>query len=307
MRLGHAGGDGADAHLGHQLDADPGVDVGVLQIVDELSQILDGIDVVVRRRGNQTDTRGRVTGLGHPWVHLGAWQLAALTGLGALGHLDLEFLGIDQILAGHTKAPGCHLLDGGILGVAVGQGNKTFRIFAALAGVGLAAQTVHGDGQGLMGLLGDGSIAHRAGLEPLHDGLDRFHLFDGDGARRLEVEESSQCGPMLELLIDRLGIVLEGLEISVAHRFLQLVHRIGIEQVVLAIATPLIPATDIERGVLRLPVGEGGPVTNFDVAGDLLHTDTFHAGRCPGEVAIHDGLVDADRLEDLGAAVGLDG
>ena len=139
MRLSHAGGDGSDAHLGHQLDADPGVDVGILQIVDELGEILDGIDVMVRRRGNQTDTRGRVTGLGHPWVHLGAWQLAALTGLGALGHLNLEFLGIDQILAGHAKASRSHLLDGGILGVAVGQGNKTFRIFAALAGVGFAA------------------------------------------------------------------------------------------------------------------------------------------------------------------------
>ena len=52
MSLGHAGGDGADAHLGHQLNADPGVDVGILQIVDELGEILDGIDVVVRRRGN---------------------------------------------------------------------------------------------------------------------------------------------------------------------------------------------------------------------------------------------------------------
>ena len=112
---------------------------------------------------------------------------------------------------------------------------------------------------------------------------------------------------MLELLIDRLGVVLESLEISVAHRFLQLVHRIGIEQVVLAIATPLIPATDIERGVLRLPVGEGGSVTNFDIARDLLHADAFHAGRCPSEVAIHDGLVNTDCLEDLSAAVGLDG
>ena len=51
MSLGHTGGDGADAHLGHQLDADPGVDVGILQVVDQLGQIFDGIDVVVRRRG----------------------------------------------------------------------------------------------------------------------------------------------------------------------------------------------------------------------------------------------------------------
>ena len=30
MRLSHAGGNGADADLGHQLNADSGVDVGVL-------------------------------------------------------------------------------------------------------------------------------------------------------------------------------------------------------------------------------------------------------------------------------------
>ena len=54
MGLGHAGRDRADADFGHQLHADARVMVGVLQIVDQLRQIFDGINVVVRRRRNQT-------------------------------------------------------------------------------------------------------------------------------------------------------------------------------------------------------------------------------------------------------------
>jgi hypothetical protein len=55
VRLGHARGDRADADLGHQLDVDPGPVVGVLQVVDELGEVLDRVDVVVRRRRDQPD------------------------------------------------------------------------------------------------------------------------------------------------------------------------------------------------------------------------------------------------------------
>ena len=50
LRLGHAGGDGADADLGHQLHVHAGPRVGVLEVVDELREVLDRVDVVVRRR-----------------------------------------------------------------------------------------------------------------------------------------------------------------------------------------------------------------------------------------------------------------
>ena len=50
LGLGDACGDGADAGLGHELDRDPCVRVDLLQIVDELGQVLDRVDVVVRRR-----------------------------------------------------------------------------------------------------------------------------------------------------------------------------------------------------------------------------------------------------------------
>jgi len=49
MRLGNAGGDRADTGLGNQLHADLGVRVDLLEIVYELREVLDRIDVVMRR------------------------------------------------------------------------------------------------------------------------------------------------------------------------------------------------------------------------------------------------------------------
>ncbi|GAA3068195.1 hypothetical protein GCM10020000_60710 [Streptomyces olivoverticillatus] len=46
--LGDARGDRADADLGDQLHMDAGRGVGVLEVVDELGEVLDGVDVVVR-------------------------------------------------------------------------------------------------------------------------------------------------------------------------------------------------------------------------------------------------------------------
>ena len=48
IRLGDTSGDGADTALRNQLDADPRARIHRLQIVDELGQILDRVDVVMR-------------------------------------------------------------------------------------------------------------------------------------------------------------------------------------------------------------------------------------------------------------------
>jgi len=48
--LGDAGRDGADADLGDELDADPRRRVRAAQVEDQLLEVLDRIDVVVRWR-----------------------------------------------------------------------------------------------------------------------------------------------------------------------------------------------------------------------------------------------------------------
>ena len=62
--LGDAGGDGADARLGDQLDADLGPRVDLPQVVDELRQVLDRVDVVVRWRRDERQPRHGVPDAG---------------------------------------------------------------------------------------------------------------------------------------------------------------------------------------------------------------------------------------------------
>ena len=112
VRLGDTGRDRADTDAADELDVDAGVGVGVLQVVDELGQILDRVDVVVRRRGDQPDAGRRVPGLGDVRIHLVARKLAALTGFGALSHLDLDVGGVHQVVAGDAEATGGDLFDG---------------------------------------------------------------------------------------------------------------------------------------------------------------------------------------------------
>ena len=77
-RLGDAGRDRADADLGAELDADACLRVRVLQIVDKLGHILDRVDVVVRRRADKSDARGRVADPGDFVVDLASRQLPRL-------------------------------------------------------------------------------------------------------------------------------------------------------------------------------------------------------------------------------------
>ncbi len=59
LGLSDACGDGADADLGHELHVHPRQRVGGLQVVDQLRDVLDRVDVVVRRRRDEADSGGR--------------------------------------------------------------------------------------------------------------------------------------------------------------------------------------------------------------------------------------------------------
>ena len=136
MRLCHTCGDGADTNFRYQFHADTRSTIGVLQIVNQLRQILDGIDVMMRRWRDQADTRSRVAGLGDPRIHLGSGKLATFTGLRTLSHLDLEFAGLGQIQAGDAEPARGDLLDRAVLRITlfVSPG-VTGGVFTAFTGV----------------------------------------------------------------------------------------------------------------------------------------------------------------------------
>ena len=145
--LDHARGNGADAGVGDQLHRHQGRRIHRAQVVDQLGQILDGIDVVVRRRRDQADARLGVAQARDQRIDLVAGQLAALAGLGALGDLDLQHLGVDQVGGRDAEAAGGHLLD---LGRALGA--VACGVLAALAGIAARAKAVHAGGQGFVRL-----------------------------------------------------------------------------------------------------------------------------------------------------------
>ena len=176
LGLGNACGDRTDADFRNQFDADRSLRIGVLEVVNELRQVLDRVDIVVRRWRYEADTGYRVAQETNVLRNLVARQLSPFAGLGALRHLDLELVGIDQILGGDTEAPGSNLLDRRAQAVArlqlvvaldtcladhVGnhlaalQDLETRRVLAPLTGIRLAPQTIHGNCQGAVRFGGD--------------------------------------------------------------------------------------------------------------------------------------------------------
>src|SRR5690606_37097274 len=147
LRLCDAGGDSPDSDFGDQLYADARSRVRVLQVMDELGEVLDRVDVVVGRWADEANAGSGVANLGDPRIDLGAGQLAAFAGLGALGHLDLELVGVDQVLARDAETARCHLFNRTAAEVSVCVGSEAAAVFAALAGVASAADAVHRDGE----------------------------------------------------------------------------------------------------------------------------------------------------------------
>src|SRR5690606_19918662 len=117
----------------------------------------------------QADAGRRVTDPCDRLDDLAAGELAALAGLRALRHLDLELIGVREIPDRDAEASGCDLLDRRAARVAGRQRLEACRVLAPFAGVALAAQAVHRDRERLERLGRDRAEAHRAGAEALHD------------------------------------------------------------------------------------------------------------------------------------------
>ena len=332
LALGHAGRDGAHAHFAHQLHADVGMRRHVFQVVNQLCQILDRVDIVMRRRRNQADARHAVAQEADVVAHLAARQLAALARLGALGHLDLDLVGAAQVFGSHAETARCHLLDlaaqavaglhrdvgldlvlandGAQRGLLLDRDALEFiavarRILAALAGVALAADAVHGQRQRGVRLGADRAQRHGAGGKALDDLGRRFHFLYRNRLARieLELEQATQRHVALVLVVDDLRVFLVGVEVVAARAVLQLGDGVRRPHVLFATHTPSVLATGLQLAGQHRILAEGGLVHAQGFLGDLEHADAFHAAGSAGEVLLHRLGVQADGFEQLGAAV----
>ncbi len=267
---------------------------------------------MVGRGRDQADALGRVTHLGDHGVDLVAGQLPAFAGLRALRHLDLHHVGIDEIFRRHAEAARSDLLDRRAHRVAVGQRLEAVGLLAAFAGVRLAADAVHRDRQGRVGLARDRAERHRAGREAPDDRNRRLDLVERNRLAAVllgaaDAEQAADGQQVLILLVEqrRIGVVLVAR--IAAHSVLQ--QRNGLRRPAMRLAAQAVGvfAADVERAAQHRRFAERLGVTASGFLGDLGEAGAFDAGRSAEEELVDQGARQADRVEDLRAAIGLIG
>jgi len=167
--LGDAGGDRPDAAGGDELDADPSGRIDRPQVSDELGEVLDRVDVVVRRRTDVAHPGLAAAEGGDVGGRLAGGQLAAFARLRALGDLYLELVGAGEIRGRDAETGRGDLLDLRVVALASRRRDVPGRILATLAGVGRTACPLDADRQRLMGLRRQRPDAHRRDDEAADD------------------------------------------------------------------------------------------------------------------------------------------
>ena len=127
---------------------------GLFQREDQLPQILNGVDIVMRRGRNGVGAFRDHPGAGYVAHDLGSRQMSADAGLCSLPHFDLNGRAGHQVVLMDAEATGGYLRNG--VGAVAVQGF----VKAALAGIVIHAQRFCGAGQTLMGIEADGAVAH---------------------------------------------------------------------------------------------------------------------------------------------------
>jgi hypothetical protein len=98
LGLGDTAGDDTDANFRDELHGDTSAGVGALEVVDELLQVLDRVDVMVRRGRDETDASGGVTSASDGVGNLVTRKFTTLSGLSTLSHLNLKLIGVGEII-----------------------------------------------------------------------------------------------------------------------------------------------------------------------------------------------------------------
>src|SRR6185312_16612037 len=109
----------------------------------------------------------------------------------------------------------------------------------------------------LVRLLADRAVGHGAGLEAPDDTVDRLDFLQGYRLRRRELQQSPQGRERLRLIVDQLRVRLVRGIAARAHRLLQAMDRLRVEEVMLAVDPPLVHAASPERVAIALAGREG--------------------------------------------------
>ena len=295
IRVGlcHTCGNGPNARLRDQLYRHQRIRIHLLEIEDELCQILDRVNVMVRWRRNQGHAWHRIAQSRNQVVDFAAWQLPALSGLGTLSYLDLEHLGIHQIVRRHTEAARRDLFD---FGDPVGT--KAVGIFTALAAVRACTDLIHPHGQRLMGLWRQRPQGHTGGIKAAQNIVDRLHLIEGHRlVSELEGQQIAQCRNRSLVTMARIALIVS--VIPAHHRRLQAHDHVGVVGVVLTAMHVLQQAALIEGFAARARPARHLPLIFFQ----LIQRHTANARGDTSERNIDQLAVEPHRFKQLGTAI----
>ncbi len=254
----------------------------------------------------------RVTHLGDDGIDLVPWQLAAFARFCPLRHLDLHYVGVDEIFGGGAEPPGGHLLDRRAHRIAVGERFVAVGLLAAFSGIRFAADPVHRDRERRVGLARDRAIGHGPGRETPHDRLGGFDVLDlhrqaAVFLRRLDAEKTADGQRSLGFLVQEGGVgAIAGLIVA-ARGMLQEGHRLRRPGMRFAAYAEGVIAANVKGMAIERRIAESLLLAAHGFLGDFAKPNAADPRRGPAEIALNEIFRETDRLENLGAAIGLVG
>ena len=300
MSLCDTGSNRTHAHFRNELHRDTSLRVCIAQVVNELSQVFDGVNVMVRRRRNQGHVRNRVAYSCHKFVHLVSRQLTAFTRLCTLSHLDLQILCMAQVVNRHAKAARSNLTDSGATDIAVCGRSIAIRIFTTFTAVAHGTDAVHGNSNRFVGFRAQGAKAHSACHKVVDNGFAGFDFRNINRSRLLELEETTQRCLTFRLVVDELAVGLELFVIATLHSLAECSERLRSPQMLFAFLAEAVLATRLKNLAC---IGKCDVLAFTHFAGDFFKTDTFDAASRTRQELFDKFLVQADSFKDLGTAV----
>ena len=289
-RLGHTCRHGSHTCLRNQFYGNPGIFVGIFQIIDKLCQVFDRINIVMRRRRNQADSRCGVSGSGYPRVYLSGWQVSAFSRLRTLGHLNLNLLGADQIAAGHAETSAGHLLNGRTPVPVTSCGIQTFLAFSALTGVGFAVKHIHSQGQGFVCFLRNGAIGHSPCFKAFHNVIHAFHFLQRKGMFcKPKVHKTAEVSA--SLCVYHLCIFFKHAVIPQTGGFLQHVNSSRIVAVLFSVFAHFVSAHAVQSQICASAQRvKGLRMKHIHVPGYVVQRNAAYTAHRTGKIFVNDFL-----------------
>ena len=228
--------------------------------------------------------------------------MAALARFCTLGHLDLNLFCADQIFAGNTEPARCYLFD---CGTSLRRLQAVITL-AALTGVGFSVQTVHGNRQCLMCLLGNRTVGHRTCFESFYDRIYALNFFERNALLRIiEVHQTSQITALLA--VNHGSVLFEHPVVTASCRLLQGMDGTGIVAVLLTLTSCFMTSETVQRQIRRqFQRIKCLRMTLINVFCNVFQCNTADTADRTSEVFVDYILRDTDSFEDLGTLIRLD-